>query len=88
MITLYILWNLVGFFLVMLDKQRARQNAWRIRERTFFLAAFAFGAVGILIGMQIFRHKTRHWSFKVGIPLLCIFNIIIVYIFWQRGWLV
>ena len=74
--------------MVMLDKRRAKRNEWRIRERSFFFAALAFGALGIFIGMHVFRHKTRHLSFKLGIPLLCVLNIISIYFLWHRSWLV
>ncbi len=78
-LALYILWNLASFTLVMLDKRKARRDEWRIRERTFFLWSLAFGAIGILLGMHVFRHKTRHWTFVIGIPILCLFNIVCGY---------
>lgn len=71
----YLLWNMAAFLLVMLDKQRAKQGDRRIRERTFFLWAAFLGAAGVLAGMYAFRHKTRHWSFRIGIPLLLLINI-------------
>lgn len=80
---LILLWNIGGFSLVMVDKRRARRDKWRIRERTFFLWALAFGAVGILLGMHVFRHKTRHWSFTVGMPILCLFNLVCGYLLWR-----
>ena len=73
---LYFVWNLAGFIMVIIDKRRSRGNEWRIRERTFFIWALAFGAVGILFGMYIFRHKTRHWSFVIGMPILCLVNFV------------
>lgn len=84
---IYIFWNTVTFSLIMLDKRRARQQNWRVRERTLFLSALMFGAAGILIGMYMFRHKTRHWSFILGIPFLLLFNIACCYLLWQQGWL-
>ncbi|MDF2634029.1 MAG: hypothetical protein K0R78_903 [Pelosinus sp.] len=83
----YILWNIITFSLIMLDKRRARQQNWRIKERTLFLCALLFGATGILIGMYTFRHKTRHWSFVLGIPFLLLFNSICYYFLWHQGWL-
>lgn len=79
---LYILWNFAGFIMVRLDKRRARRNEWRIRERTFFLWALVFGAVGILLGMYVFRHKTRHRSFVIGMPIICILNLVCGYLLW------
>ncbi|WP_285717204.1 DUF1294 domain-containing protein [Pelosinus sp. IPA-1] len=81
----YVFWNIVTFFLIMLDKKRARQQYWRIRERTLFLCALFFGATGILIGMYMFRHKTRHWSFIIGIPFLLIINATCCYFIYRWG---
>lgn len=45
------------------DKRRARANAWRIPERVLLGASLLGGAVGGLLGMRLFRHKTKHWYF-------------------------
>lgn len=82
-LVLVILWNLAGFIMIMWDKRRARRDEWRIRERTFFLWALAFGATGIILGMYIFRHKTRHWSFVVGMPIIWLFNLVCIYLIGQ-----
>lgn len=60
------------FLFVMMgaDKRKARREAWRISERTLFLFALLGGAVGGTAGMFFFRHKTRHWTFRLGFPLL------------------
>lgn len=82
-LTAYILWNLASFILIMWDKRRAMQGEWRIQERTFFLWAFAFGASGILLGMHVFRHKTRHKAFTIGMPMIWLMNIACGYFLWQ-----
>ena len=64
------LMNLAGFLSMLIDKRRARKNGWRIRERTLFLLAILGGSIGSLSGMYIFRHKTRHWYFVLGMPLI------------------
>lgn len=64
------LMNLIGFLSMLIDKRRARKNGWRIRERTLFLLAILGGSIGSLSGMYIFRHKTRHWYFVLGMPLI------------------
>lgn len=80
---LFVIWNIAGFIMVMLDKRRARRGEWRIRERTLYLWALAFGAAGIFLGMHVLRHKTRHRSFTVGMPIICIFNLVCGYIIWR-----
>lgn len=69
------LMNLIGFLSMLIDKRRARKNGWRIRERTLFLLAILGGSVGSLSGMYVFRHKTRHWYFVLGMPLILIFQV-------------
>ena len=64
------LMNLIGFLSMLIGKRRARKNGWRIRERTLFLLAILGGSIGSLSGMYIFRHKTRHWYFVLGMPLI------------------
>ena len=66
----FILVNLAAFFLMGSDKKRARKGLWRIPERTLFLAAALGGSAGAVLGMYIFRHKTRHWYFIIGMPLI------------------
>ncbi|MDP4164467.1 MAG: DUF1294 domain-containing protein [Bacillota bacterium] len=66
----YLLINAVGFLMMGEDKKRARKHQYRIQERTLWLVAIFGGAVGSTIGMQVFRHKTKHTSFKIGFPLL------------------
>ena len=60
--------NLAGFAVCFVDKRRAKRKAWRVRERTFFLLALLGGGWGVWGGMYLFRHKTRHWYFVIGIP--------------------
>lgn len=55
--------SVVAFLLYGADKRKARNGRWRIRESTLLLTGFFGGAVGALLGMELFRHKTRHWYF-------------------------
>lgn len=68
--------NALGFVLMRMDKQRARQNLWRIPEATLMAVAILGGSIGSLLGMYFFRHKTRHPKFSIGIPLILVFQII------------
>ena len=63
--------NLWAFALMGFDKRRAKmRGARRVRERTLFLSALLGGGLGACLGMWIFRHKTKHWYFVVGMPLI------------------
>lgn len=65
--------NLAAFYLMWRDKRLAKQeNARRIPEKTLFLSAVLGGSIGAIAGMRIFRHKTKHWYFVVGMPLILI----------------
>jgi uncharacterized membrane protein YsdA (DUF1294 family) len=58
------------FVLMGLDKAKARRSARRISEKTLFVLALLGGALGGTAGMFLFRHKTKHWTFRLGFPLL------------------
>ena len=62
--------NLIGFIEMGVDKKRAERKAWRIPEASLFTVALLGGALGCTLGMQHFRHKTKHWYFKYGMPAI------------------
>jgi len=66
----WIMVNLIGFIIMGVDKRKAIRNAYRIPEATLFCVALLGGALGTTLGMRIFRHKTKHWYFVVGMPLI------------------
>ena len=77
-LTVYLfLINALGLVLMLTDKRRAQKNLWRIPERTLFLSALLGGSLGILLGMRLFRHKTRKPAFCVGIPVLLAVHILL-----------
>lgn len=69
--------NLIAFALMGLDKWKARRDAWRIPEKTLFLAALLGGTLGGTVGMHLFHHKTRHWYFRFGFPVLLILQLLL-----------
>ena len=69
--------NLIGFALMGIDKSKAKKHAWRIPEKTLFLASLLGGSIGTWAGMYVFRHKTKHWYFVVGMPAILILQIVI-----------
>lgn len=81
-----ILINLFGFAVMGIDKRRAIRHRWRVPERVLFGTAFFFGSIGILTGMYVFRHKTRHLSFRLGIPAILALQLLLVgaLFFWNE----
>ena len=74
--------NLTGFICFFSDKRRARKRRFRISERTLFLTALLGGGAGCLLAMYLFRHKTRHPRFVIGIPFLtAAWGLICLYLF-------
>lgn len=61
------------------DKRKAQKKYWRVPEQKLFILALLFGSAGILIGMKIFRHKTKHFKFIYGIPLILAAQLYILY---------
>ena len=70
--------NVVTFLVYGLDKWKAKRDAWRIKESTLLLLAVVGGSVGALLGMQVFRHKTKHVQFTVGVPVILLAQIALV----------
>lgn len=60
--------NVLGFVIFGYDKRCAVRRRWRVSEKTLLCVALLGGSIGAYIGMQVFRHKTRHWKFRAGIP--------------------
>ena len=70
--------NIIGFALMGIDKYKAKKRAFRIPEATLFLVAIIGGSIGSILGMYAFRHKTRHFIFVYGMPLILILQIILI----------
>ena len=66
----YLVINFIGFAIMGIDKRKAIKGAYRIPEATLFCVALLGGALGTTLGMNLFRHKTKHWYFVVGMPLI------------------
>jgi len=68
--------NIVAFVTYAVDKYKAKHHLWRVPEVTLILLAFVGGALGAFLGMEILRHKTQHWKFKILVPLALVLWII------------
>ncbi|MBQ3105548.1 MAG: DUF1294 domain-containing protein [Lachnospiraceae bacterium] len=78
LITYLLTINLIGFFAMGLDKRKARKHTFRIPESTLLMLAVIGGSVGTLLGMYLFRHKTRHWYFAYGLPAILGLQLILL----------
>ena len=77
--------NVLTFALYGIDKSRARRGAWRIRESTLLGTAACFGALGALLGMYVFHHKTKHRAFALGVPALLLVQAVLLAALLFRG---
>ena len=66
-----------------IDKKKAQRSAYRIPEATLFTIALLGGSIGSIIGMHLFRHKTKHWYFKVFFPLMLVVQIVLLIVGYQ-----
>ncbi|GGF96879.1 hypothetical protein GCM10010912_47040 [Paenibacillus albidus] len=79
----FVVINIIGYVVMSEDKNKARKRRDRVPEKTLFLLAAMGGALGVLIAMYRKRHKTRHMSFRIGIPLLLLLNVLLYGYFLQ-----
>ena len=70
--------NIVAFVVYGLDKLLAKLRSWRVPELWLLSLAAAGGSVGAYLAMQLFRHKTLHWKFRLGVPLLFVLQAALV----------
>lgn len=70
--------NIVGFAMMGIDKRKAIKKEWRISEAALFTTALVGGSLGCILGMKQFRHKTKHWYFKYGMPAILIVQILLI----------
>lgn len=82
----FIVINIFGFFIMWLDKRKAKKGAWRIPEKTLFIITALGGGIGTIAGMYTFRHKTQKIQFVIGFPFITILEIvtIIYFVFYNK----
>ena len=67
--------NAISFVLMLVDKIKAKHQRWRIPEKVLLGVSFIGGSLGGVIGMHLFRHKTKHLRFAIGIPLMLLLHV-------------
>lgn len=75
LLSFLIMINILSVIIMFLDKNNAKRQKQRVSEATLFFFGFLGGSLGLLIGMYIFRHKTKHLKFTLGIPILLLVNL-------------
>lgn len=73
--------NVLTFLIYGADKWKARRGKWRIPEETLIWLAIVGGSVGALLGMHLFRHKTKHKKFMIGIPAILLIQVVLILYF-------
>lgn len=68
--------NLLTFIIYGIDKLKAKNAKWRISEATLILLAVIGGSIGAWLGLQVWRHKTQHKKFYIGIPVIIILQVV------------
>lgn len=79
--------NLITFLIFGLDKWKAKRkekkdSVRRVPEKNLLLLAAVGGSVGALLGMKVFRHKTLHRAFKIGVPVILALQVLIPFGLW------
>lgn len=76
--------NILTFLFFGADKWKARRGKWRIPEGTLIGMSIAGGSIGALLGMYLFRHKTKKRKFTLGIPAILLVQAVLAYFFFLR----
>lgn len=76
-----LLLNLISFLMMGADKKKAQRGEWRISEASLFLVALLGGSIGSICGMKHFRHKTKHWYFRYGMPAILAAQLFLLVLF-------
>ncbi len=82
----FIVMNLIGLLVMGADKRKAKKHQWRIPEKTLFFVALLGGSLGTWAGMYLFRHKTKKWYFKIGMPVILLVQALLAgWVLWFPG---
>lgn len=85
MLVYLLLINALGFALMLADKRKAQKNHWRIPEATLMTVAAFGGSLGAIAGMRLFRHKTKHPKFSLGLPVIFATQVITLFLLFSSG---
>lgn len=77
--------SLITVGMYWIDKARARDNGWRISEKTLHILEFFGGWPGALVAQQLFRHKNRKTEYQVAFWLIVLVNSAVLGLWLWRG---
>ncbi len=80
-----VIMNTLDFVLMWRDKRRAQRRQWRIPEAVLLGVGALGGCFGGFVAMHMFRHKTLHMSFKMGLPIMMMVHVYLFIRFWETG---
>lgn len=83
--TYFLIMTIAGFATMGIDKSRAKKHLWRIPEATLFAIAIFGGSLGSTIGMHVFRHKTKHWYFLYGMPVILVIHVLLLVLLFSNS---
>ena len=78
-----VIMNIIGLAVMGIDKSKAKRHVWRIPEKVLFLVSILGGSAGTWAGMYLFRHKTKHWYFVIGMPVIFFLHIAVAVYIWR-----
>ena len=81
---LLVILNFISFFLMAFDKHLAKAGKRRVPEKILFISTIFFGGLGGVLGMILCRHKTKHWYFVVGMPLILLAHVVVGIMIYRR----
>ena len=76
--------NVLAFFAMGIDKERAQKKRWRIPERVLMGMSILGGGLGVWLGMYMFRHKTKHGYFVKVVSVVTAIQMALLFVFLLR----
>lgn len=77
LLIIFVMMNVISFSMYGIDKYRAFNNLWRIRESVLLAVTWLMGGVGAWLGMRVFRHKTKHRLFRLNASVASVIQLVL-----------
>ncbi len=70
--------SLISIYTTIYDKKMAKKGGWRVPEASLLLLSALGGSLAMYITMLLIRHKTKHIKFMLGIPIIMVFQAVLL----------